>query len=240
VRDGLQSCMVTALNDPAVKAIVLRCEGSTFIAGADISEFGKPPKGIDLNSLLNMIEQAGKPIVAAIHGTALGGGLETAMVCHYRIAVPSANLGVPEVKLGLLPGAGGTQRLPRLVGVEAAATMVASGDPVTATKALELGLVDSVAGAESLADDAIAFARSIIAKGPRPTRALPVKGDAEVIEKLKTANAKKWKGFEAPFANLACVEAATRFSFDEGMAFERDASAKSVSSARAPWAAAFP
>jgi 3-hydroxyacyl-CoA dehydrogenase len=229
VRDGLQDCLAAALNDPAVEAIVLRCEGTTFIAGADISEFGKPPKGIDLNSLLNVIEQASKPVVAAIHGTALGGGLETAMVCHYRVAVPAAKLGVPEVKLGLLPGAGGTQRLPRLVGVEAAAMMVSSGDPVTATKALELGLVDSVAGAESLADDAITFARSMIAKGPRPTRALPVRGDAAVIEKLKTANAKKWKGFEAPFANLACVEAATRLPFDDGMAFERDAFLKLMS-----------
>lgn len=221
VRQGLQDGFEAALADPGVKAIVLRCDGTTFIAGADISEFGKPPQGPDFNNVLNMIEAAGKPVVAAIHGTALGGGLETALVCHYRIAVPSAKLGVPEVKLGLLPGAGGTQRLPRVVGVEAAATMCSLGEPVPASKALEMGLVDRLAGEDSLADDAIAFARELIATGPRPTRERPIVGDAGIIEQLKTANARKWKGFDAPYANLACVEAATRLPFDEGMAFER-------------------
>ncbi len=221
VRQGLKDGFTEGLNDPSIKAMVLRCDGTTFIAGADISEFGKPPQGPDLGSTLTAIETATKPIVAAIHGTALGGGLETALVCHYRIAVPSAKLGVPEVKLGLLPGAGGTQRLPRLVGVEAAAAMCSSGDPVPATKALEMGLVDALAGPDSLAADAIAFARDMIGKGPRPTRNLPVKGDVAVIEQLKAANVRKWRGFEAPYANLACVEAATRLPFDEGMAFER-------------------
>ena len=221
VRQGLADHFAAALADDAIKAIVLRCDGSTFIAGADISEFGKAPRGPDFNAVLNSIEQATKPVVAAIHGTALGGGLETALVCHYRVAVPSAKLGVPEVKLGLLPGAGGTQRLPRVVGVEAAATMVSSGDPLPAAKAKELGLVDALAGEDSLAADAIAFARSKIADGPRPTRERPVFGDVAVIEQLKTANAKRWRGFEAPYANLACVEAATRLPFDEGLAFER-------------------
>ena len=221
VRQGLSDGFAEGLADEAVEAIVLRCGGSTFIAGADITEFGKPPQGPDFNSVLNMIEGASKPVVAAIHGTALGGGLETALVCHYRIAVPSAKLGVPEVKLGLLPGAGGTQRLPRLVGVEAAATMCSLGEPVPATKAKDMGLVDALAGETSLAEDAIAFAREMIAKGPRPTRELPVQGDAGIIEQLKVTNARKWKGFEAPYANLACVEAATRLSFDEGLKFER-------------------
>lgn len=221
VRQGLADHFAAALADDAIKAIVLRCDGSTFIAGADISEFGKAPRGPDFNAVLNSIEQATKPVVAAIHGTALGGGLETALVCHYRVAVPSAKLGVPEVKLGLLPGAGGTQRLPRVVGVEAAATMVSTGDPLPAAKAKELGLVDALAGEDSLAADAIAFARSKIADGPRPTRERPVFGDVAVIEQLKTANAKRWRGFEAPYANLACVEAATRLPFDEGLAFER-------------------
>src|SRR3546814_5923597 len=142
------------------RSIVLRCAGATFIAGADISEFGKPPRGPDFNAVLNSIEAASKPVVAAIHGTALGGGLETALVCHYRVAVPSAKLGVPEVKLGLLPGAGGTQRLPRVVGVEAAATMTSTGDPLPAPRATEMGLVDELAGEDSLAADAIAFARA--------------------------------------------------------------------------------
>ena len=221
VRQGLQERFAEALADDGVRAIVLRCEGSTFIAGADITEFGKPPQGPDFNAVLNMIEGASKPVVAAIHGTALGGGLETALVCHYRIAVPSAKLGVPEVKLGLLPGAGGTQRLPRLVGVEAAATMCSLGEPVPAVKAQELGLVDMLAGETTLAEDAIAFARQMIANGPRPTRDLPVNGNASVIEQLKTTNARKWRGFDAPYANLACVEAATRLPFDEGLKFER-------------------
>ena len=222
VRQGLEDNFTAALADDGVKAIVLRCAGATFIAGADISEFGKPPRGPDFNAVLNSIEAASKPVVAAIHGTALGGGLETALVCHYRIAVPSAKLGVPEVKLGLLPGAGGTQRLPRVVGVEAAATMTSTGDPLPASKAKELGLVDELAGEDSLAADAIAFARAKIADGPRPTRARPVFGDVAVIEQLKTANAKRWRGFEAPYANLACVEAATRLPFEEGLAFERE------------------
>lgn len=221
VRQGLKDNFEAALADDGVKAIVLRCDGGTFIAGADISEFGKPPRGPDFNAVLNMIEAATKPVVAAIHGTALGGGLETALVCHYRVAVPSAKLGVPEVKLGLLPGAGGTQRLPRVVGVEAAATMTSLGDPLPAAKAKDLGLVDALASEDSLAADAIAFARAKIADGPRPTRERPVFGDVAVIEQLKAANAKRWRGFEAPYANLACVEAATRLPFDEGLAFER-------------------
>jgi 3-hydroxyacyl-CoA dehydrogenase len=142
-------------------------------------------------------------------------------VCHYRIAVPSARLGVPEVKLGLLPGAGGTQRLPRVVGVEAAATMCSLGEPLSATKAASIGLVDRLAGEDSLTEDAIAYARELIAIGPRPTRDRPLGGDIGIIEQLKAANAKKWKGFDAPYANLACVEAATRLPFDEGMKFER-------------------
>jgi 3-hydroxyacyl-CoA dehydrogenase len=221
VRQGLNDSFEQGLSDDNVKALVLRCAGSTFIAGADITEFGKAPQGPDFNAVLNMIEAAGKPVVAAIHGTALGGGLETALVCHYRIAVPSARLGVPEVKLGLLPGAGGTQRLPRVVGVEAAATMCSLGEPLSATKAASIGLVDRLAGEDSLTEDAIAYARELIAIGPRPTRDRPLGGDIGIIEQLKAANAKKWKGFDAPYANLACVEAATRLPFDEGMKFER-------------------
>ena len=221
VRQGLKEGFEQGLGDPAIKAIVLRCDGNTFIAGADITEFGKPQQGPDFASVLALMEGAAKPIIAAIHGTALGGGLETALCCHYRIAVPSAKLGVPEVKLGLLPGGGGTQRLPRVVGIEAAATMCSLGEPVSATKARDMGLVDALAGEATLAEDSINFARQMITKGPRPTRDLPVAGDISVIEQLKTANARKWKGFDAPYANLACVEAASRLPFDEGLAFER-------------------
>ena len=223
VRQGLKDGFELGLADPAIKAIVLRCEGQTFIAGADITEFGKPPQGPDFASVLKLMETASKPIVAAIHGTALGGGLETALCCHYRIAVPSAKLGVPEVKLGLLPGGGGTQRLPRLVGIEQAAVMCSLGEPISAKKALETGLVDALASEDGLAADAIAFARETIAKGPRPTRGLPVKGDLAIIEKLQAENGRKWKGFDAPYANLRCVEAAAaNADIDAGLKFERE------------------
>ncbi len=222
VRQGISDGIEQGLKDDGVKAIVIRCEGQTFIAGADITEFGKPPQGPDFNSVLNTIEMATKPVVAAIHGTALGGGLETTLVCHYRIAVPSAKLGVPEVKLGLLPGAGGTQRLPRLVGIEQAAVMTSLGEPISAQKALDTGLIDKLAGEDSLAVDTVAFARECVAKGPRHTRDLPVKGDIAIIAKLEAENARKWKGFEAPYANLRCVAAAAENpNIEDGLKFER-------------------
>lgn len=221
VREGILKAVEELQADDSLKAMVLRCDGTTYIAGADITEFGKAMQGPDLNTVINAMELSAKPVVAAIHGTALGGGLETTLGAHYRVAVPSAKLGVPEVKLGLLPGAGGTQRLPRLVGVELAAEMATSGTPISAIKAKEAGLVDELATEGGLEADAIAFAQTAIAMGPRPTRALPVKGDVAALEALKTANARKWRGFEAPYANLACIEAATRLPFEEGLVFER-------------------
>lgn len=223
VRQGIADGIAEGLADDGVKAMVLRCAGATFIAGADITEFGKPPQGPDFASILHSMETASKPIVAAIHGTALGGGLETALVCHYRIAVPSAKLGVPEVKLGLLPGGGGTQRLPRVVGVEQAAIMCSLGDPISAKRAQEIGLIDAVAGEDTLAEDAIKLARDMIAKGPRATRDLPVTGDTAIIAKLQADNARKWKGFEAPYANLRCVAAAAaNANIDDGLKIERE------------------
>ncbi len=225
VRQGLEDGIHEALADAEIKAAVLICEGQTFIAGADISEFGKPEmaKGANFLAVLDAMEGASKPLIAAIHGTALGGGLETALCCHYRIAVPSAKLGLPEVKLGLLPGGGGTQRLPRLVGVAQAATMVSLGDPISAKLALESGLVDALAGETSLRTDAIGFATACVAKGPRPTRALQVSGDIAAIETLKAENARKWKGFDAPYANLRCIEAAAEHpNIDDGLAVERE------------------
>src|SRR5262245_50002568 len=129
VRLGLRDGLKAAHSDPAVGAVVISCGGRTFIAGADITEFGKPPQAPGLHEVLDLIEGGPKPVVAAIHGTALGGGLEVALACHYRVAVPTARFGLPEVKLGLLPGAGGTQRLPRVVGVEKALSMIVGGDP---------------------------------------------------------------------------------------------------------------
>ena len=224
VRDGIAAAMPKAVDDPAVSAIVLICAGRTFIAGADISEFGKPPKGASLHEVLALMEAAPKPIVAAIHGTALGGGLEVALTCHYRVAVPSAKLGLPEVKLGLLPGAGGTQRLPRIVGAAKALDMVTSGTPVSAKVAAETGLVDALVDEQDLRGGALTFARKIVTE-KRPlkrVRDLSVAGASpELFAEFRKANARKFKGFEAPEANIQCIEAAATLSFEEGMAVER-------------------
>lgn len=222
VRIGLDAGIKEALANDAVKAVVIRCDGRTFFAGADITEFTKPPVMPQLPEVVDTIEACPKPVIAAIHGTALGGGCEVTLGCHYRIAVPSAKIGTPEVKLGLLPGAGGTQRLPRVAGIETAVELCAGGSPIGAKQALDVGLIDKLAGEDTLAADAIAFARECIARGPRPSRDLPVKGDAAAIATFAKANARKFRGFDAPAANIACVEAATRLPFDEGIKFERE------------------
>src|SRR5688572_5987322 len=165
VRDGIVRGMQQAVADTAVKAVVLICEGRTFIAGADITEFGKPPQSPSLLDVEDSVETSSKPVIAAIHGTALGGGLEVALCCHYRVAVPSAKCGLPEVHLGLLPGAGGTQRLPRIVGVEKALDMILNGSHVPAKKCLEMGLVDALVPEGELRAGAIAFARTLLAEG---------------------------------------------------------------------------
>ena len=144
VRDGLAFGMRQASANPAVKGVVLMCAGKTFIAGADVSKFGQPPQGASIFEVLDAIEGAPVPVVAAIHGTALGGGFEVALACHYRVAVPSARCGLPEVKLGLLPGAGGTQRLPRIVGAQRALEMVTSGEHVPARACAAMGLLDAL------------------------------------------------------------------------------------------------
>jgi 3-hydroxyacyl-CoA dehydrogenase len=223
VRDGLEAGVKEGVADASIKAMVIRCDGKTFFAGADITEFGKPPKGASLHEVIDMMDASDKPIVAAIHGTALGGGCEVALACHYRVAVPSAVMGLPEVKLGLLPGAGGTQRLPRIVGVKAALEMVAIGDPIPAKKAAEVGLVDRVVGEDSLEADAIAFAKEIADKRPIPrVRDKMVAPDPEAVAAFQKANGRKMRGFDAPAANIACVVAASEKPFDEGMKFERE------------------
>jgi 3-hydroxyacyl-CoA dehydrogenase len=224
VRDGLSAAVTKAVADPAVEAIALICAGRTFIAGADISEFGKPPRGAALHEVQATIENAPKPIVAAIHGTALGGGLEVALTCHYRVAVPSAKLGLPEVKLGLLPGAGGTQRLPRIVGAAKALDMVTGGVPIGAKAALETGLIDELAPEGELRGAAVAFAAKIVAeKRPlKKVRDLEVKGGSpELFAEFRKANARRFRGYEAPEANIKCIEAAATLPFDEGMKRER-------------------
>jgi 3-hydroxyacyl-CoA dehydrogenase len=224
VRDGIAAGLAAVAADDSVQAMVLICAGRTFIAGADITEFGRPPQGASLHKVIETIEAFPKPVVAAIHGTALGGGLETALACHWRVAVPSAKLGLPEVKLGLLPGAGGTQRLPRLVGVPQALEMVTTGSMIGAKQAASLGLVDELAPEGELRAHAILFARRVVeeARPLRRVRDLSVTAEPGVFDAFRRANARKFRGFDAPEFNIRCIEAAATKSFDEGLDVERD------------------
>ncbi|AKM07887.1 3-hydroxyacyl-CoA dehydrogenase NAD-binding domain-containing protein [Pelagerythrobacter marensis] len=226
VRAGLAAGIEEALADDAVEAVVIRCDGRTFFAGADITEFGKPPQGPSLPEALDKLEASDKPVVAAIHGTALGGGCEVALACHYRVAVPSAKLGLPEVKLGLIPGAAGTQRLPRLVGAEAALPLVAIGNPIPAGKAQAIGLVDEIVGEDSLEADAIAFARARIGQPvPRTSEGTAnqdgVKNPA-IFDEFRQKNARKMRGFDAPNAAIEAVRAAGELPYAEGVKKERE------------------
>ena len=229
VRDGLSAGIAQAAADPAVKAIVLICDGRTFIAGADISEFGKPPKGASLHDVQAAIEGGAKPVIAAIHGSAFGGGFELAQACHYRVAVPSAQFGQPEIKLGIIPGAGGTQRLPRLIGVEKALEANVSGNPFSAKLAHEWGAVDGLVEEGKLREGALAFARKVIdTRMPlRKVRDLndkieAARGHREIFDKVRRDNARKYRGFEAWQAVIRAVEAAVDLPFDEGMKRERE------------------
>jgi 3-hydroxyacyl-CoA dehydrogenase len=223
VRTGLDAALTEFSGDNSLSAMVLICDGKTFFAGADITEFGKPPVMPQLPELLERMEALDKPVVAAIHGTALGGGCETLLCSHYRIAVPSAKIGVPEVKLGLLPGAGGTQRLPRIVGVAKAVEMTALGEPISAADALAAGLVDKLATEGNLRAEAIAFATDVAAVRPVPRisekTATP---DQPAIDAFLAKHSRRINGQDAPAANIACVEAATRLPFADGLNFERE------------------
>ena len=225
VREGLVAGIREAEGDDAVKAVVIACAGRTFFAGADITEFTKPPMLPMLPEVVDLIEACPKPVVAAIHGTALGGGMEVALACHHRIAVPSAKLGLPEVKLGLLPGAGGTQRLPRVIGAEAALGLIVTGSPVGAKQALAAGLVDRLATEGALEADAIALAREVAASGSRPVsseRTDRIEGaDPALFDRFRQENARKLKGLDAPEACIQAVEAAVSKPFAEGIALEK-------------------
>ncbi|PDT70484.1 3-hydroxyacyl-CoA dehydrogenase [Bradyrhizobium ottawaense] len=235
VRGGILECIKAAIADPAIKGIVLTCAGRTFIAGADITEFGKPPKAPALNDVLSEIENSPKPVVAAIHGTALGGGLEVALACHFRVAVKEARLGLPEVKLGLLPGAGGTQRLPRAVGPELAVKMIVGGDPIGAAEALKNGLIEEII--EGPASGGEAFVRKLLAE-KRPLRRLrdddskiaAAKADRSIFTNAVAAMTKKSRGLEAPFAAADAVGYAIDLPFDEGLKKEREGFLKLVAS----------
>jgi 3-hydroxyacyl-CoA dehydrogenase len=230
VRQGLFDNVGKALADDNIKAMVVTGKNRAFIAGADISEFGAAAtEGADLNSVLSMMEGSTKPIVAALNGTAFGGGLEVALCCDYRVANVKAPVGLPEVKLGLLPGAGGTQRLPRLIGAEAGVAAILSGDPIFAPKALELGIVDEVTEGD-VVEAAFGFAEKLIADGC-PTRKIrdltdvieKDRGKPEIFAKARAGVMKTRRNQFAPEMIIQCVEAAVDAeNFDDGMAVERD------------------
>ena len=226
VRAGLAAGIEEAVGDDSVEAVVIRCDGRTFFAGADITEFGKAPQGPSLPEALDKLEASDKPVVAAIHGTALGGGCEVALACHYRIAVPSAKMGLPEVKLGLIPGAAGTQRLPRLVGAEAALPLVAIGNPIPAKKAKDIGLLDAIVEEGKLAEEAIAFAKSKIGQPvPRSSEGQAnqdgIKNPA-IFDDFRAKHARKMRGFDAPNAAIEAVKAAGELAYADGVKKERE------------------
>lgn len=224
VRQGLLDALDQALADSQAKALVVLGGGRTFPAGADIREFGQPPQAPGLPDVIDAFEASDKPVVAAIHGTALGGGLEVALGCDYRVAAPSARVGLPEVNLGLLPGAGGTQRLPRLIGAQQALEIMVEGKPIKAPQAQQLGLVDAVLDGEWPAA-ALAYADQLVEDGApcRPIRDMAVAPPPpNFFSRFESGIARKKKGFPAPFRIIKAVRAAVVSDFDEGMARERE------------------
>ena len=225
VSEGIVDCLNTANADPAIKAMVLMGDGRSFIAGADIRGFDANRKRTPLGErTYDIMDRSPKPIVAAIHGFALGGGLENAMGCHYRIAMPSAKVGLPEVLIGILPGGGGTQRLPRLAGVQTALDMIVSGRHVPAPEAKTMGILDEVLpeGAD-LRHGAVAYARKIAAVRPLPrVRDKEAKAGPEVFEAMRKSIARRARNQKAPYNCIAAVEAATTLPFEQGMAREQE------------------
>ena len=228
VRAGLSEYITKANEDDSIEGIILTGAGRSFIAGADISEFGQTPDGPDLHTALKEIEYSKKPVLAAINGTALGGGLETALVCNYRMGTNKAIVGLPEVNLGLLPGAGGTQRLPRLIGPSQALKMMIAGTPLSAKKALQQGVIDAISE-NSLMDDAIKFLQEKIGSEVHPKvrdkneKVLEARGDDNVLAEAKALAAKTRRGQFAPGQIIACVEAAiNEDDFDIGMKKESE------------------
>lgn len=223
VRQGLVDAVAALDRDPALRAVVLTCAGRTFIAGADVSEFGKPPMEPHLPDVVAAIESAAKPWVAAIHGTALGGGFEIAMGCRFRVARKDAKIGLPEVTLGIIPGAGGTVRTPRLAGVENAVELITSGKPVAAPKALAMGLVDAVVDGD-LVSEALAFVRDALTRSlPQPTRERALQAPADDYwAGIQQSVRKAARGEDAPLRALASIRHACGTDFDRAMAFERE------------------
>ncbi|MGH7115202.1 MAG: enoyl-CoA hydratase/isomerase family protein, partial [Stellaceae bacterium] len=223
VRAGLAAALRQARDDAVVEAVAIACAGRTFFAGADINEFGKPAQPPSLGEVIAQIEQMPKPVVAAIHGTALGGGFELALACHFRIAAADARVGLPEVRLGLLPGAGGTQRLPRLVGPEKALRMIVTGEPIGAAEARAEGIIDQIVTGDLIAG-AIAFARRAVAER-RPLRLVRDRDDKLIAEGFADAAAtltQRLRGREAPAACVEAVRNAIVLPFDEGLRRESE------------------
>jgi 3-hydroxyacyl-CoA dehydrogenase len=226
VRDGIVEAVEKGEADGSVKAMVLIGAGRSFIAGADIRAFGKP-RATPRRTTYDALDGSKKPVVAAIHGYALGGGLEIAQACHYRIAVPTAKVGLPEVLIGILPGGGGTQRLPRLIGPKAALDMIVTGRHVPAEEARKLGVIDAVVPGEQLRKEAIAFAKQVADKRPLPRvrdradKLAEAKADPGMFEAMRKSIARKARNQKAPYACIDCVEASTTMPFDEGIKFER-------------------
>lgn len=234
VREGILNALTAAQNDDS-EAIVLICDGRTFIAGADITEFGKPPKPPGLPESLAAMENSSKPVVAAIHGTALGGGFEVALACHYRCAVPTAKVGLPEVNLGLLPGAGGTQRVPRVAGVKAAMDMITSGKPVAAAQAKDMGLIDEVLTGDDLKAEAIKYAQDLVESGAPLKRIRDITIDPATVEPgffdaARQKLARRARGAIAPDRIVSCIEAAVELPMDQGLERERELFLELVSS----------
>jgi len=226
VREGIQNALLQAQDDDS-DAVLLVCAGRTFIAGADITEFGKPPRSPWLPEVLATIENSKKLVVAAIHGTALGGGFETALACHYRCALSSAKVGLPEVKLGLLPGAGGTQRVPRIAGVKAALDMMTSGNPVAASIASDMGLIDEILDTDDLQAGALEYVRDLVDSGAPLKRIRDINIDPSSIEpgffeNYRKQLARKARGQIAPDRIVSCVEAAVTMPMDKGLERERE------------------
>jgi len=224
VRQGLVDALALAQNDDSISAIVLIGRGRCFCGGADIREFGKPRLQPYLRDIIDQLEACPKPVIAAIHKTAIGGGCELALGCHYRVGDMSASFGLPEIKLGLLPGAGGTQRLPRLIGIEAALDVILSGDFVSAEKARKLGFFDEIVSGD-LASGAIDFARNLLAagKGVRPVGAMKIDatGATEIFANVRKKISRRARGLIAPEHCIAAVESAVTGTLKEGLDLER-------------------
>jgi 3-hydroxyacyl-CoA dehydrogenase len=223
VRQGLSDAVAAVNADPSAEAVVIACEGRTFVAGADIKEFGKPPLTPSLPDVLNIVEASAKPVVAAIHGTALGGGFELALACHARVMDAKAVVGLPEVKLGLIPGAGGTQRLPRLIGMRNAIDLASSGRQVKAEEALAFGIADAIAAGD-LRESAVALARSLIGRPIRRlSEAATAPFDRAEIDAAVAGVAQKSRGQASPLVAAQTALLAAELPFTEGMARERRA-----------------